>query len=374
MTMNVKLPSLVAAALVASCAPLGELGEGVMLRHKLKPDHAFSHDLAPPAPDYGSPKAWAALPDRPDSADQAPEGVSDAQAGAAADVFFIHPTTFFKKDGWNAPYDEPGVGPMGVDEGTMRSQASAFNGCCRVFAPRYRQATLYAFLHFDENSEAAQDLAYQDVAAAFDNFINERNGGRPFIIASHSQGSYHAMRLVEERVLGKAVAERLVAVYAIGGPVPAAFTRENLPACENDRQTGCLIGWNTVSAIAKRDRRRDKEAIIWLEAAYRRVDGRPLLCVNPLNWDVDGAAPASLNLGALPGKQAPGRLSAPLAGYAGAACREGYLVVDAPEGSVEFNHRLTRKGSFHIYDYNLFYMNIRVNAQARVKAYLAGEP
>ncbi|PQA87127.1 DUF3089 domain-containing protein [Hyphococcus luteus] len=362
--------ALLATALAVACSSQEDDETKIAQRLVFKPDHDFSPDLAPPAPDYRLPDAWAALPERKDNADQTPEGIADNQAEAAADVFFIHPTTYFKKDGWNAPYENSGEGRMSVEEGTLRGQASVFNGCCRVFAPRYRQATLYTFLAFNENSEHALDLAYQDIAAAFDNFIREKNDGRPFIIASHSQGSYHAMRLLEERVLGTDLMDRLVAVYAVGGPVPEAFAPDRLPPCDDARQTRCIIGWNTVSKKNEPDLRRDERALIWLDGGYRPVAGRPLLCVNPLNWKAGGTAPASDNLGALSGNQDPGALSALLPRLTGAGCENGYLVIDFNEDIDGFKSRQTKNGSYHVFDYNLFYMNIRTNAADRVDAFL----
>src|SRR5690606_23044322 len=117
-------------------------------------------------------------------------------------------------------------------------------------APRYRQATLWTFLDFTPNSEKALDLAYGDIERAFDHYMATRNEGRPFILAAHSQGSYHAMRLLEERILGAPAGDLMVAAYAIGGPVIDAFTREALPACTGPDETGCLIGWNAVTASA----------------------------------------------------------------------------------------------------------------------------
>lgn len=368
--MNKMLSALLFAVLASACSLKDNDDTSLSQRLLLKPDHDFSPALAPPVPDYRQDDAWAALPERPDNADQSPAGVADEQANAQADVFFVHPTTYFKKDEWNAPYTEAGEGPMSVDNGTMRGQASVFNGCCRVFAPRYRQATLYSFLAFNDNSAKALDLAYQDVAAAFDNFIKERNNAKPFIIASHSQGSYHAMRLVQERLAGTNLMDRLVAVYAVGGPVPEHFVPETLPPCDDARRVKCIIGWNTVSAIAKSDPRRDERALVWLDGEYRPIAGRPLLCTNPLDWTVGGAAGADKNLGALPGGQDPDFLSAPSPHVTGAACKSGYLVIDA-KGEIEgFKSRLTNKGSYHIYDYNLFYMNIRGNAVDRVRAFL----
>ena len=69
----------------------------------------------------------------------------------------------------------------------------------------------------DQNGDGgkALELAYQDVRAAFNYFINERNNGRPFIIAGHSQGAFHADRLLKA-VAGKALQQRLVAAYPVG--------------------------------------------------------------------------------------------------------------------------------------------------------------
>src|SRR5204862_7705510 len=149
-------------------------------------------------------------------------GASAAQA-AATNVFFLHPTTYLNPARWNAAFDDPGkgVGGGGV-ETTLRAQASAFAKCCRIFAPRYRQATLYAFLDTEGEGVKAIDLAYQDVRRAFDAFV-ARNSGKPFIIAGHSQGSIHLLRLIQERIAGTSLQQLLIAAYPIGAAVPADF-------------------------------------------------------------------------------------------------------------------------------------------------------
>ena len=70
----------------------------------------FKTQNLPPAPDYGSSVAWAALPDKKDNADLVPLNTKypESQATAAADVFFIHPTTAATaRDNWNIPVDDP---------------------------------------------------------------------------------------------------------------------------------------------------------------------------------------------------------------------------------------------------------------------------
>ena len=141
--------------------------------------------------------------------------------------------------------------------------------------------------------------------------------------------------------------------------------------CRTATQTGCLIHWNTVSE-GTTDGNRENTRLIWLEGRYQRLAGRKVVCVNPLNWASDAAAPASLNLGALPGVRPREKLAAPIPQLTGARCESGALQVSIPFGKRHgFADLLTLFGSYHVFDYNLFYENIRTNARARVRAYRA---
>ena len=179
----------------------------------------FDPAHVPPAPDYSQPSAWLAFPGRDGIERSTPPGMAAVdEAQAPADVFFIHPTTYLRNDVWNAAYDAAGAdapynGPV------LLNQVSAFNGCCRLYAPQYRQASLKGL----GKSPEAVDLAYGDVARAFRRYIAHENNGRPFILASHSQGTAHLVRLLQQEVLGTPLQARLVAVYAVGGYAPASF-------------------------------------------------------------------------------------------------------------------------------------------------------
>ena len=113
----------------------------------------------------------------------------------------------------------------------MSQNASVFNSTCRIFAPRYRQATLSSFLDVDtESGRRAMDGAYADVRAAFQHYLSFQNQGRPFLIASHSQGGWHAIRLLQEFVEAKPLAEKFVAAYCLGSWLPEAmFLGESAP-------------------------------------------------------------------------------------------------------------------------------------------------
>src|SRR5512141_864925 len=110
---------------------LGMLG-ALLFAHA--PRTPFAQMAPPPAPDYAERAAWGALPDMQDATDVAPPGEPIAGSDAPVDVFFVHPTTFFSNTQWNQPLDDADTNKR-TDRGPLRAQASAFNGCCAVYAP-----------------------------------------------------------------------------------------------------------------------------------------------------------------------------------------------------------------------------------------------
>ncbi len=309
------------------------------------PGHAFSDVPSPAAPDYTNPAHWAALPERDDLADTLAVGATDLQATAAVDVFFVHPTTFVSRDAWNQSLDDTTTNET-TDQMVMQGQASAFNACCRVYAPRYRQATLASFFVEGDSAPQALDLAYSDVVAAFRYYLATFNRGRPFVLAGHSQGSRHLDFLLAEEIAGTALAEQMVAAYPIGFELDGS---NGIAICQTATQTGCQVTWNSVGPRAG--------------SLFASPDN---ICVNPLTWSTDGAhAPHEANLGAVNFDGS----DAHEPGAADAQCREGRLRVSEIR-SDHYTLMPLGRDNFHIYDYALFYVNVRQNAQARVDAYL----
>lgn len=342
------------------------------------PSDVFAPDAAPPAPDYARSEAWLALPGRGGLERSTPEGLfSVAEADAPADVFFIHPTTTSARDVWNAPWDaSDDAAPL--NPAVLLGQASVFNGCCRIYAPRYRQATLPAL----SKSQQAVDLAYADIAAAFRQFISSRNDGRPFILASHSQGTLHAIRLLQAEILGTPLQSRLVVAYLIGGYAPDAFPEIGLPICDAPDQTGCVLAWNAAKPDSRLARIVIDDKTYWWRGALKSQDQAPPICVNPLTWraqtDDDTAAPAERNPGSLPLPRAPfptaaGPLPVLTPHLTGARCHDGMLEVDLPDDApAAYGDALTRlAGSYHLNDYGLFYLALRENAARRIQAWFA---
>ena len=270
-----------ALAALACCVALGGCGLVESFRHPAKP---FAATPAPPPPDYGQSRAWMAFPGRDGPERSTPPGLQAVdEASAPADVFFIHPTTYLKNDVWNAPYDidAPYNSPV------ILGQVSIFNGCCLLYAPHYRQASLHGL----KNSPTAVQLAYGDVAAAFRYYIEHENHGRPFIIAAHSQGAYLAVELLQREILGTPLRNQLVAAHVIGTYVPSNFSELGLPTCESARQTGCFVGWNTSQTGRRGALIQVRDAGYWWHGAERKSGALPAVCINPLTWTEEGAAP-----------------------------------------------------------------------------------
>ena len=343
------------------------------------PEKSFDALERPPIPDYNETSSWAALPTMQDAADLAPDGTSvrEAQAMARADVFYIHPTTYRGGENWIQDISMTDVNDW-TDISVIARQASAFNGCCKVYAPRYRQATMASLSANDDSGMRAYTLAYEDVLKAWHHYTENWNEGRPFIIASHSQGTLHAAKLLEEEIDGTPWADRMIAAYIVGiGQNKGLFGRslKQITLCTGATDTGCVISWNTFT--------RDGDpapGVTRLKARYRErfgtSDGEEVACWNPVSATLDGAnVPASKNLGALPGAPAPGdpltELPALTSGF-GAECKEGSLYTDMPLTD-DFNLTLFGGGNLHMHDFDLFYENIRVNAVARTNAYFAAQ-
>lgn len=300
------------------------------------------------ATDYSKQENWAALPTMQDNADWTPEGLKDEQANAQVDVFFIHPTTDVTGFKGNASIDNKAINRQ-TDNFPIKYQASVFNGSCRIYAPRYRQAALHNF--FTKNSDRSQeafDTAYADVKAAFEYYLKYYNNGRPIIIAGHSQGSKHAQRLLREFFDGTPLQKQLVEAYIIGFP-----THENnfqfLKVSQSPEETGGYISYSTFGQDSK---------IAEIVPEYNGA-----VSVNPLNWTTERVfVSGNENKGSLSRKS-----ESIIHTVFGAKNGNGILEIQKPQegGFVPMVMK-----NYHLFDYSLFYMNIRENVALRIRKYL----
>ena len=246
-------------------------------------------------------------------------------------------------------------------------QASAFNAAGQVWAPRYRQAAYGAFLLKSEDADKALDLAYSDVAAAFDEFLKQVPKESPIILAAHSQGALHLERLLREKIAGTPIAKRIVTAYVVGWPISTAtdLPALGLPACTTADETGCILSWMTFGEPANPDVIfHEWEKAKGFNGGERRQ--KDALCVNPISGTQNGAAPAKDNPGTLI-PTADMRSAALQPGAVGAHCDKGLLILDGMPP--QLGSFVLPGNNYHVYDYALFWGAIRRDVERRLAAW-----
>lgn len=328
------------------------------------------HYQEPPkgsGPDYRKAQNWIARPGMAeDPSDWLPGGAIATTVAAPAAAFYVHPTTYLERDRWNAPL-EPGGEPSRRASLFVETQAGAFNAISEIWAPKYRQAAYGAFLLKSEDADKALGLAYRDVLAAFDQFLAAQSPEQPILLAGHSQGSMHLLRLLKDR--RDALRGRLVAAYVIGWPVGVSsdLPATGQPPCDVPGQTGCVLSWQSFEEPANTKLVTDA----WIGTAGLTSKTRTrddMLCTNPLRGTRNGAAPASSNKGALVpnGEMSEATLEP---GRVGARCDRGFLMID---GNVpNLGPYVLPGNNYHVFDYALFWGSIRADAERRLEAWQA---
>lgn len=341
-----------------------------ILFKSLDPKVPYQTYAPPPAPDYARREAWAVLPQRPEQ---------PASGDPPADVFFVHPTTYDGGRHWNARVGAR-RGERFLQEVALPNYAGPFARVGRVFAPRYRQASLYAHSTQREDAREARAYAYADVRDAFRYWLDHYDRGRPLVVAGVEQGGFLLERLIREEVAANPeLRGRLVAAYLIDTVAPKDHFPPTgvLAPCRRPGQAGCVVAWaeesdSDVDEAAVRLRR----ALVWTEdGRLQPLKGRAALCVNPvLGAETTAEAPPRRHLGATNATGLEwGARPAFVARQISARCRDGLLRTSSPRSS-----SLRRSGSWadrkKVKPFNLFYLDIEADAQARTATLTGNRP
>ncbi len=325
----------------------------------LDPGIPFQTYERPLRPDYRQAESWAVRP----------ETAGDANAPA---VFFIHPTTYDGGAHWNAPIEREQEIEE-INRIVLPNWAAPFvSGEADLYAPHYRQASLYSFMNNREDSVTARLLAYSDVESAFDAFLEHSNPEQSIILVGVDQGALHGLGLLLTRFSqNDALRARLVAAYLLEAPVPLDLFETalaNLAPCSNALDVRCVVSY---SAARPEERQRifalTERSMSWTDIGdLRFVTERALLCTNPLTWTPSenyapesqhrgGAAAEGLELGETPSA---------MANQTGAQCQNGVLMIDQPRANA-----LRRAGRLvedrRTPGFNLFYMDLAHNVAER---------
>jgi len=295
------------------------------------PMGAFDEESAGAPPKFDELRSWIAHPRRASGARTVEDANHITVRGSPlplidhrpCDCFFVVDSCFgsadvaaFRGEGvaeqWNLPLEAKGISAQQLSakvteqmEMRVAAGASCFNRTCRIYAPKYRQAHVGSFAHLrmlarvseDPEMEVgpakprelaqALDLAYSDVRRAFLHFLNEpETVGRPFILAGHSQGVLHLLRLLQEEVEDHSeVRERFVHAYLTGFSVPLDIFSRSLRRIRPSRFASdvCSVSsWRT-AAVRHPSLKLLRVAAFYAGEGWRITQGK-MLTNNPITW------------------------------------------------------------------------------------------
>lgn len=220
----------------------------------------LSAQPARPAPvDYSSNSNWLCLPGRADPCSTPlpttalnPNGYGSTGNSRPAenppvDCFYVYPTAS-RDVGLNSDLN------LSEEIAYTTAQAARFASVCKLYTPKYRQMTVASVIAFSAGQDVTGPglLAYGDVLAAWRDYIKNQNGGRPFVLIGHSQGSLHLIRLLAREIEpNPAIHARMKVAILPGFNVMVPQGRlvggdfKKTPLCSRPGQTGCVIAWTS---------------------------------------------------------------------------------------------------------------------------------
>ena len=264
-----------------------------------------------------------------------------------ADVFYIYPTliTSNRDIRWNVAVDDPNQNAKVVNTAVL-FQASAWATSGKLYIPFYRQAHIRSYSNFENGGEEALVLAYEDVKAAFEVYLEKYNNGRPIIIAGHSQGTTHCRLLLKDFFDDKPLQKQLIAAY-----IPGIGIEKNefktIQIMTKPEETGGFVSWNTY----KRNRLPKK-----YENWYKDK-----VTSNPITWDESVYSKREDHKGFL---------------FRNGKIYNKALKIEVMDGMIwttlpRFPLRVFAifRKSYHVGDVNLFWEDIKQNSELRVKTW-----
>ncbi len=298
--------------------------------------------------DYSKIENWAVLPGHYSTELQS--YIHDSSLLAKVDVFFVYPTVFLDKNDprWNIPINEPTQRKKVIDN-PVRFQASAWAEAGHLYVPFYRQAHIRSYRNLDKGGRDSLLLAYSDVKAAFQYYLDHYNHGRPIILAGHSQGTTHLMLLLKDFFDDKPLQKQLVAAY-----LPGMAIKHNefktIPFMTNPDQTGGFVSWNTMKKKINHDKYDN-----WYKGSAT---------INPVTWDLSKTAERKKHKGFLFNNNQMYRQSFTT------HVIDGVIWISTPH--FPFRSLAFTMDDYHIGDVNLFWEDIRQNARLRALNFLDG--
>ncbi len=295
--------------------------------------------------DYSLAKNWAVLPGK------YPENMKNYQVQNpqdSIDVFYVYPTLIVSKNDkrWNVAIEDS-IQQNKVLNTAVHFQASAWASSGNLYVPYYRQAHLRSYSNLENGGKTALLLAYSDVKAAFEYYLEHYNHGHGIILAGHSQGSTHIAALLHDFFDGKPLQNQLVAAYIPG----IGFDKKQFGTVtfmEHPDEIGGFVTWNTFK------KKFDKVNYKWYKGK---------VVINPVTWDETAIAERNLHKGFLysNGKMYKNSFETHIA--------DGVIWISTPH--FPYSYLTFLMPNYHTGDVNLFWEDIRENSLLRVKNFQA---
>lgn len=281
-----------------------------------------------------------------------------------ADVFYIYPSTCISNKE-NAP-DICDINNQEMRENAkkvLNLQAKAFDTAANIYAPFYTQFAIKVFQNKDyqfiQNKIYSNEQEIRDIYNALDYYFVNINKGKPFILASHSQGSTIMMLVLSDYMKKHPqYYKNMVAAYVIGAPVTKEYMKQNphLKFAKTKNDTGVIISYNAQAPV---------------KTGPDIIFQKNRLVINPINWSTKKNASKNKNLGSLDEKTL--KIKTPGIADAKINRKKGIIIcstvnvkkyeIPLPE---YFGH-----GSFHGQEYQLYFLNLRQNAIERIDKFIS---
>jgi hypothetical protein len=159
----------------------------------------------------------------------------------------------------------------------------------------------------------------------------------------------------------------MVAAYLVGTWIERSWFDglRDIKPCTAATDTRCVV---TYSSFEEGRKATFQRITLGRSSNYKpETIRRPYVCINPVTWTTDPApSPPTRQLGGwLPGDTGP--LPRPQPQMVTARCVDGAVYVSRLDKN--YTAKAIPFGNLHNIDYNIFYMDIRANAVARVAAF-----
>lgn len=233
--------------------------------------------------------------------------ISEVSAPAAdppIDCFYVYPTVSTE------PGDNSDLRILPAERKVALAQASRFSGVCRVWAPVYRQRTEGSLRKGLGSDPRADAIAYRSLLAAWKDYLDHDNRGRPIVFIGHSQGAAMLIRLLASQVdPDPGLRARMVLAILAGGNVTvpsgeiSGATFQHLSLCTRAARSGCVIAYSSFPSRPPRTALFGRPGQgVSLQSGQHATHGVQVACVNPAALDggigeltpyfLSGASPA----------------------------------------------------------------------------------